>query len=444
MVDYQMQPGRMEGCSDALQGLIHQFCMVSKISDKKLSFCIEKLHNIVLKGIRKLEKEIWTEVTGTDTQSTSFTLTRHKLFFNYMFYNILTLPGSTKLAETLDRVKEKRIWIIKKMKNGLWDKITNRQWCLLKPRLCHYPQERLMSSLKITLRDFEMNPTDGIEERDAQLIHLLFERYVPHYSPFNLLLLLDDADLPLLIQFVERMKQVKSLASLKAEINLLPLRYKKSLKLILLLFNRYSELGVSYADSNPLHLKCMECVPDNYKIDTTFVICEFCREMLVYRDMRKRPASFGVYLQTERMEKRCYRDDSDQLRCIYCFDREKYVSLIFSHPDRNDVGLCQGKRSCFKSVGFRNRTCTKCSTTTDNFQIHQDTCLVKRETNHCQTCKIVLSSLGGILPRQKEQAKDEIEAEVIHKEKTLERKRPYLLRLMEQALVSKERKKLLK
>lgn len=440
MAHYNVQPGKMVGCSDVIQGLIHEFCMVSKLSDKKLANHIEKLHNIVLKGIRKLEQEIWKEVTGTDEHSTSFTLSRHKLFFNYMFYNILSLPGSTQLAEKIDRVKEKRMWIIKKMKNGLWDKITNRQWALLKPHLCQYPQERLMSCLKMTLRDCEMNPSDGIEERDFQLIHLLFERHVQYYYLFNLLLLLDDADLPLLIQFVDRIKNLKSNASIQAEVNLLPIRYKKCLKLILLLFHRYSEFRVSYADNTPLQLKCLECIPDNYEVDTTFVICEFCREMLVYRDMRKRPASFGVYLQTEHMEKRCYRDDSDQLQCIYCFKRDKYISLIFSHPDRNDVGLCQGRRSCFRSVGFKNRKCTKCIGKLDDFQIHQDTCLIKRKDNLCKTCKIVLLSLDGIIPEEKEKDK----ADKICKEKTIPRKKNFTLVLMEQAAALAERRKLIK
>ena len=402
------------------------------------------MHTTFLKGLRKLENATWREVTGRDIQHVSYTLARHKLFFNYLFYYLLTLPGTTKLAETVDRVKEKHRWIIKKMKKGTWDAITDRQWSLLKPRLSLYPAQRLMKSLKLTLRDLEMNPSDFIDETDSQLIHLLLERYMPQNAPYNLLLLLEDADLPLLMQFIEGIKKAKSLARIRAEVNLLPVRYKKALKLILLLSNRYKEFTVSYADSNPVHLKCLECVPDNYKVNSTFVMCEYCREMLVYRDMRKRPASFGCYLQTECMEQRCYRDDSDQLRCIYCFDPDRYVSLVFAHPDRNEVGLCQGKRNCFTSVGFPDRKCTKCLMIQDDWQIHQDTCLDKRKDNLCRTCKVVLSSLDGTFPRRKEQDIVDKDADMMLQKKINERKMPSLLRLMESAKAWKERRKLIK
>lgn len=444
MADYNAQPARIDGCSDAIQCLIHETCMVSKFTPQKLTYCIDKLHDDFLRGFRKLENHIWKEVTGIDVRNTSFTLARHKLFFNYMFYHILTLPGTTELATKVDRVKEKHHWIMRRMKKGKWEEITNRQWALLKPHLSTYPQQRVIKSLKITLRDIEMNPTNFVEERDSQLVHNLLERYAPHHSPYNLLFLLDDADVQLLGKFVESMKTVKSLASIKAEVGHLPKRYKKCLKLILLLSNRYNEFGVSYADTNPLHLKCMECVPDNFKTDSTFVMCEYCREMLVYKDMRKRPASFGCYLQTERMEKRCYRDDSDKLRCIYCFDKNNYISLIFSHPDRNEVGLCQGRRACFKSVGFLDRKCTKCAMILEDWQFHKDTCLAKKKDNPCYTCKIVLAALDGNFPKTEEEHIEEDGEGKKQIESKQERKRPALLRLMDYAKARKERRKLIK
>lgn len=403
---------------------------------------MKMLHGIFRKALDKLLADTWNEVTGREVNHASLTPARHKLVFLYMFYTLLKQKGVENMAQAISHVKAKKSWIVKKMREGSCERITNRKWMALKPNLCYFPSFRVLSIMTRMLRECDVNPVDAMEERDFLLISLIMERYVPYHSPYTLLLLLDDADIVQVLEFIENVKEVKSQNVIKTEINRLSPRYRKALKLILLLYAKHNEFNVTYADSSPLDLKCLACVPAEHETECTYVICEYCREMLVYRDMRKRPTSFGFYLQTEHMEKRCYRDDSNRLRCMLCFKPNEYVSLLFSHPDRSGVGLCRGRRSCFMSVGFSDMMCSNCAVTLQPWQIHEKTCLGLKKKEPCKTCSIVYQSLDGNVPEQPPREED---TNINHNQTQLKsRRQPALLRVMEYAKNARERRKLIK
>ena len=407
------------------------------------------LHHGFRQRLTQMERETWTDVTQVNlasppssSSSSPLSLCQRKLLFLHWFYSSLKLPGCKEIADAFDRVNAKDAWIRRRMKEGTCEKITKRQWQELKPRLCQLPRHRRLCLMKTFLRKLDMSPTNVSEERDFQLIHLILERYVPHHSPHTLLLLLDGADTQLIGGFIESIKDAKSPSSVRTELGKLTTRYRKALKLILLLYARHNDFNVTYSDDNPLLLKCLACLPEDYEKESTFIVCEYCREILTYRDMHKRPSSKGFYFQTEKMEMRCYRDDSDTLKCITCFQPKPYVSLLLSHPDRNEVGLCKGKRSCFRSVGFSDKLCGSCAAGLEPWQIHEGTCLAMKREKPCETCKIVHKSMGGFIPQQPVVYETCIvESE---KEKLLHRKQPALIRMMEYAKSARERRKLIK
>jgi hypothetical protein len=443
--DHPVSCYKIKGCREAFCCVLHEVCIISKVTTSRLESSMELLHDGFRKRLTQMERETWTDVTQVNLASSSsspFSMCQRKLLFLHMFYSSLKLPGCKEIADAFDRVNAKHAWIRRRMKEGTYEKITKRQWQELKPRLRQLPRHRLFSLMKTVLRKVDMSPTNASEERDFLLVHLILERYIPHHSPHTLLLLLDGADTQMIGGFIDSIKDVKSPSCVKAEVGKLTPRYKKALKLILLLYARHNDFNVTYADNNPLRLKCLACLPKDYEKESTFIVCEYCREILTYRDMHKRPSSKGFYFQTEKMEMRCYRDDSDKLKCITCFMPNPYVSLLLSHPDRNDVGLCDGKRSCFRSVGFSDRLCGSCAAGLESWQIHEDTCLGMKREKPCKTCEIVLKSMGGSIPQQP--VVDETCVVQSEKDKLLHRKQPALIRMMEYAKAARERRKLIK
>lgn len=387
-------------------------CTVSKVSTQYYNACLGKLHANLSLALQDLQLNTYRKLTTQPVRRLSET--QVKLFYLYIMYsslfcledeNLTLFPGLT-----IQRAKEKKKCVEELMKKSTKKNLhflQSKHWVWLKPKIRNIPKYKMFPSIQSLLKNVDIIPKCYQEERDFQLIHLLAERYFPRENPEYLLFLLEDANLSLIRMLLQSLQNAESISAIKQIMtNNMPLRYMKALKLILLLHTRLNDLMISYDNGcDKSMLKCMAKCPPHSELyhQCSFIICEYCKEILTFRDMSKRPRSFGIFLQTEMMEMRCYRDDSDRLRCLTCFDAEMYVSLSLGQPDRDKAGLCHGKRSCFATAAYKDRLCNACFTEfqgkeqkTITYIVHQDTCLTDNnlQKNPCKTCQIVKMYMG--------------------------------------------------
>ena len=120
------------------------------------------------------------------------------------------------------------------------------------------------------------------------------------------------------------------------------------------------------------------------------VVCAHCMELLTHWGLTKRPSSFGYFLDSERLEHRCYRDDSNMCIMLSLFNPRNHSMLSVGHSDRMHTTICQGRRSCFEMSDSKTLMCSKCSVLGPNMtlkDLHSDTCLDSSNRKPCPTCR---------------------------------------------------------
>jgi hypothetical protein len=329
-----------------------------------------------------------------------------KLFYLHMMYSTLMEKINSVLTEDLrlDSLKEKHSCVLELMRDSFRTEqhsLLSKHWSWLRPKVKQVPKYKKLSYIQVILRKFDMTAKNYEEEQDNRMMHVIAERYLPRTNPEMLLLLLENVDKKTVRKFLSVLNSDCSMSVIKHLIfNVLPTRCVKALKLILLLHSRSNDLTISYDLFDELRLKCLANVNQKHlSTECNFIVCEYCKEILTFRDIGKRPRSFGIFLQTEMMEMRCFRDDSAKLKCLTCFKMDNFVSLSLGQPDRALAGLCHGKRSCFASVGYGDRLCNACFMDFNKknitlFKINANTCLTERNgKDMCITCREVHEKL---------------------------------------------------
>lgn len=160
---------------------------------------------------------------------------------------------------------------------------------------------------------------ENVREADQQrIVHLVMSRVLHHEHPLKVLSLFDDPG-------------------------------EKLTKYAVQLYGRICAFKLRY-----------EAQPHVRKPNGQVVVCGYCYELLTCFATGKRPSWFGWFLDTERLEHRCFKDDSDQLNLISLSN----IRMSITMPDRPRVISCLqcGELSA-------NDLCQSCSwqpvTTTD-------------------------------------------------------------------------------
>ena len=401
---------QIDGCLQALQCIVTEMCTMSKVSTKYYKECLSKMHLSFSSALRTYQfYEIKQALQMTkEIQQKELSYFQLKLFYLHMMYSTLTDEVNRVMIEDLGLVslKDKHNCVLELMKDSFKSEqhsILSKHWSWLRPKVKHVPKYKKLSYIQVILRKSDTTPNNYQEEQDNRMMHVIAERYLPRTNPEMLLLLLENVDNKTIRKFLSVLNSDCSMSVIKhLVLNVLPARYVKALKLILLLHSRSNDLTISYDLFDELRLKCLAIAPPSQKHlspECNFIVCEYCKEILTFRDIGKRPRSFGIFLQTEMMEMRCFRDDSDKLKCLTCFQMDKFVTLSLGQPDRALAGLCHGKRSCFASAGYGDRLCNACYTDVSKknatiLNMNANTCLTDRNENDmCITCREVHQKL---------------------------------------------------
>ena len=199
-------------------------------------------------------------------------------------------------------------------------------------------------SLLRSFSKINITPENADEARDQRLLHLVMCRVLSHDFPLDVLLTVS-------VSWREALQNIRTNHS-QAHMFLTDSQ-KRLLKFVILLYERMCSLKMQYKLPRDMPL----CQPSSLA-KCTVVVCGYCYELLTYFGTAKRPASFGWFFETERMEHRCYRDDSDHLHLVRLADPETNTRLSISMPDRPSVSACV---QCLELVdGERQLLCTSC------------------------------------------------------------------------------------
>ena len=195
-----------------------------------------------------------------------------------------------------------------------------------------------------TLSKTDLTPKNFKEASDQRLLHLVMSRTVSHVFPLDTLVVLDPSWRAVLQRLSEKTTKNELLALNDSQ--------KKLVKFAVLLYDRMCSLLLQY--QKPL-VNPAAGSADVAK--STVVVCGFCYELLTYFGTGKRPPSFGWFLDTERMEHRCYRDDSDRLHLVRLADPRTGTRLSVRMPERPAASACV---RCFELIHADRQLCTSC------------------------------------------------------------------------------------
>lgn len=175
------------------------------------------------------------------------------------------------------------------------------------------------------LNKLSVSPENCDEAQQQKLVHLVMSRTLPHRFPLFVLTVLDPSWKELLAHLKTDPKSILSV---------LDRSQQKLVKFALLLYSRMCSLKIHYMRPQAMPTP----YPREKLAKCTVTVCGYCYELLTYFGTGKRPASFGWFFDMERMEQRCYRDDSDHLHLVRLADSASRLSI--SMPDRPPVSAC--------------------------------------------------------------------------------------------------------
>ena len=258
----------------------------------------------------------------------------------------------------------------------------------------------LHKSVLHCLRDVDVSARNVREQLCMDTIHIIFQKHFYPHFPLEVTLLTEVASNNL----ASCLKKLKELQHNKGHLNAtvsqtlcsLTMEEKKLVKFCLLYYKKLEQFFIRYVDFETSTLKCTASKSDPVSEDIYFIACNYCMEMLTFRDISKRPPSFGPYLHSEMLEMRCFRCDSTDLLILPCCNVTKNVYLQFSHPDRQPVSVCKGHRTCFNVTGHPSQICFKCQVS--KRPVHDGTCLTRCASveNVCDSCKGITRSNAGL------------------------------------------------
>ena len=313
--------------------------------------------------------------------------------------SVMMKPGNEFLTRTL----EIRRQAVQKQKKTRKNKSLKQQ---VIPRTLAVSSQN--SILLQCLNEINVDPQTFQENEDMHLLHLVLSKKVCHEFPLEALRHLrsnSDAcccyDIPL--------SDAKALCWFAKK---LPPQQKKYMKLVLLMYKKMCGLKVQYCVFPSDRLKCMQAAETSkdHIRKCSIVLCTHCMEILTFWGEKKRPQSFGYFLDTERLEHRCYRDDNNNLMMLPLFDPNNHSTLQVSQNQKT-ILLCQGGRTCFEIVCRRNSAtsfggmyeiCSKCSARLEcgEKNIHLGTCLSQPGLEKaCSTCRFIVENDPEVLSR---------------------------------------------
>lgn len=311
-------------------------------------------------------------------------------------YDILQKPGNDVLIRYIDHAELKRNTI---KPVGLSSDVLN------------------VTLLRL-LHDVHIDPKSRKEYEDMKLLHLIMCRRVFHQSPLNTLLQLEDYEWSNTVNKIKQCTQQNKF--LKLIIDDLSMTKKKYIKFVLLLYKRITRLHVGY---EPFHPKSMKCIHSalrhrDFIKKCTIVVCCYCMEILTHFGTKKRPSSFGFFFDSEKLQHRCYRDDSDALLMITLFDPTNQTSLSVGYCHSSRITVCHGNRACFDVADGETMMCLSCQGGMTLKMLHKDTCLTMGEPP-CETCNVHLRKNPNLIQllTQEEDTEKQQEIDLLEKRK---------------------------
>ena len=302
----------------------------------------------------------------------------------HMVYNILCMPGNEFLVQMLENVKS-RMDKIQELFSRVGDiKLTH---LLPKPNTMPIHLQNLV--ILKCLQSVHIDPRTHQEHEDMNRLHLILSRKVSHTFPLLALHYVTGDQSNGILQGLMQCHQPKALRSFIGSLNL---QMKKYIKFVVLTYMRMCALHVQY---QMFPVESMKCIHRAMKMGEfikkcNMVVCAHCMELLTHFGLTKRPSSFGYFLDSERLEHRCYRDDSNMCVMLPLFNPRNHTILSVGHSDRMHTTLCQGRRSCFEMSDTRTLMCSKCCVLGPDMtlmDLHSDTCLASSNRKLCPTCR---------------------------------------------------------
>lgn len=382
-------------CSSLLRRLVKLTCLQCKVQELVMGGLFCRMHSPFREALFEMEARCYREVTGITLgrdQIENWSATEHKLCLLRLAYS--AMRGSSEAVLGLNDIQKHLDCIDELMQNGNAQKV---KWGQLVFKSGAVSVDALHKSMLHYLRNVDVTSQSSSEHFQMLWARCLLQRCIPSEFPLGIIPLVenisDDAsavlyDLRCLLENGETTQ-----ASVTKVMRVLTPSEARLIKFCLLYYKKMCQFTIRYANEDTAAMKCTAYGKETE--DAFFVLCLYCNELLTYRNISKRPPSFGPYLNSEMLEMRCFKCDSTDLVMIPCGDVEKGVLLELGHPDRHAVSFCRGRRSCLKISGYPSRVCTECQASLagqgDNLEKfhHSGTCLdsSKESGDYCLSCK---------------------------------------------------------
>ena len=454
---------KKDPCEKLLGCFVMQALHSSTPQDDKMAKTLKGMHTCFCKELFDLERKCW--VSASEREPTSpgkWSMLKHKLVTYLYLFSVAASPGNASIWKCLDSPKDK-MRRIRKLISGTKQlkEFSSSKYdisCLM-PKARQLSLEVLHLGALHVLKGIDTFGSSHREARNIDLLSMVLERFSAETFPLDVLLLVDEPwDEKMAVwKQLRRTRTTRTSREWNSVVSHLPNKYKKYVKFVLLSLKRYKQFTMRYVCPDPSHIKCTRDLDERKISEFTLTFCGFCRELLTYVDMGKRPPSFGHYLNIDTLKQFCHRDDSDRLHLLRCFDEKRMVNLEFGHPDRHCCSVCMGRRSCFALSGYPDGWCTSCTHNMSELELHKGTCLgdESKSENMCKGCRFVFERDQGVIDRLKRakeerQKEEELETKMTvdnaNKKKldTAERQRGRMLYLFQKAEAMRDRQKLIK
>jgi hypothetical protein len=354
---------------------------------------VRQMHSPFRMALFEMEAACYREVTGRTlgrNQIEGWSVVEHKLCLLRMAYSAMR----ESVVHDLSDIQRHVDCIEELMRDGCQQKV---KWGQLVFKNEAYSLDALHKAMLHRLRNVDAVPQSSKEHCQMTWALSLLQRGIHSMFPLGVLLLVEDLPDNVTAVICNLRCLLESKETTQASVNkvmcvLTPME-ERLMKFSLLYYKKMSQFSIRYASNHIVALKCMSEYTETE--DIFYVLCLYCNELLTYRNISKRPPSFGPYLHSEMLEMRCFKCDSTNLTMIPCSNMVKRVALELGHPDRHAVSFCHGRRTCLKVLGHPSRVCPECHASlpekSDNMETyyHSGTCLdsSKESGDYCFSCK---------------------------------------------------------
>lgn len=383
VVEYWKPKHRFESkCTSALRKLLQTVCMQTKLHETCTADLLSRLHITFRHALFEMEAMCHWQVTGRvigRDDIENWNAGQHKLCLLHLAYS--SMEKDMGVLDVQWRLTRIELLMQSGMSKVPWSQL------ILIPKTVSV--DCLNRSIMHTLRHVDATPLSYEEHSNMITARIILQRCATSSLPMFVALLVNpNSNMARIMQDCVRLlngeKDTLGMEELgESDKRLVKYCIDYSMKL--------RQFSIRYACDYAL--KCSAAVPDHMNEDSLFVVCNYCAEMLTYKNISKRPPSFGPYLHTEMFEMRCFRCDSTDLLMVPCGDLKRNVFLELKHPDRNSVSFCQGQRTCFGVSGYPSHMCNRCEymVKQDSLErfLHSGTCLDSSKCTHdyCTACK---------------------------------------------------------